>query len=103
MSNVGITKIEQLGDRKLEIGWSDGVTSVFDVVTLRRNCPCALCVDEWTQKRTLKPQDISENIRPKTIESVGRYALKVNFSDSHSTGIFTYELLRRLASQKELS
>jgi ATP-binding protein involved in chromosome partitioning len=31
---------------------------------------------------------------PRTITSVGNYAIQVNWSDGHSTGIYSFESLR---------
>jgi DUF971 family protein len=89
--------IKQKNDRTLEIVWGDGDRNLYDVVALRRACPCASCIDEWTRQQILKPEQVSDTVRPKRIESVGAYALKIAFSDGHSTGIYTYRLLRDLA------
>ena len=59
-------------------------------------CPCAGCVDEWTGRRVLKSEDVSEDISPSSLEVVGRYALRVHWSDGHSHGIYTFESLRNL-------
>lgn len=98
MDNVRVRNITQADDRTLAIEWTDGKNQTFDVVTLRRQCPCASCVDEFTHKRLLKDNDIPETVRPRSIESVGRYALKVDFSDGHSTGIYTFAKLRTMDS-----
>lgn len=96
--NIRVSAIEQAGPRTLAITWSDGRTDQFDVVKLRRSCPCASCIDEWTHEQRLKPDDVPETIRPLRIESVGAYALKIHFSDGHSTGIYTFQMLRGLNS-----
>ena len=98
---IGITQIRQKDDRTLHIHWSDTTESLIDVVELRRRCPCAVCVDEWTRKPLLKPDQVSDKVRPKTVESVGQYALKIAFSDSHSTGIYTYNFLRELGAPSQ--
>lgn len=94
--DVGIRAIRQQGPRTLHIAWSDGREDELDVVTLRRQCPCAVCVDEWTRQRRLKPEDIAESVRPTRIDSVGSYAIKISYSDGHDTGIYTYNLLRQM-------
>lgn len=96
--DIRVRKIFQQNDRMLGIEWSDGQSMTFDVVQLRRQCPCAICVDEWTNQRKLKPTDVSEKVRPIRIESVGRYALNIKFDDGHSTGIYTFKMLRALKS-----
>lgn len=94
--HIGVKDIAQLDSRTLGVRWSDGRESRYDVVDLRRRCPCAECVEEWTRKPLLNPEDVPETVRPQRIQSVGRYALQIQFSDGHSTGIYTYEMLREL-------
>ncbi|MGE0171806.1 MAG: DUF971 domain-containing protein [Oligoflexales bacterium] len=96
--NVRVSNIWQQNDRTLGIEWTDGKKSLFDVVELRRACRCAVCVDEWTSAKILDPKKVSEQVRPKNIESVGRYALKIDFTDGHSTGIYTFNYLRQLGN-----
>jgi DUF971 family protein len=95
------TQIQQAGPRELEITWSDGVRSVYDVVHLRRACRCAACIDEWSGAQILQPDQVSEDVRPQKIDLVGRYALSVHWSDGHSSGIYTFEYLRKLAAAEQ--
>jgi DUF971 family protein len=46
--------------------------------------------------RTLRPEQVPEGVYPTAIEYVGRYALQFNWSDGHSTGIYSYDYLRQL-------
>ena len=89
---LGVKEIYQADDRTLGITWSDGVEQSFDVVALRENCPCALCVDELTGEKI--PQKIDPMVRPKKISNVGLYALRIEFTDGHKTGIYTFEKLK---------
>ena len=98
MDNVRVREIGQLDDRTLGITWTDGRKDAFDVVMLRRKCPCAKCIDEWTREQLLKPDAVPETVRPVRIESIGAYALQIYFSDGHSTGIYTFQMLRELAA-----
>lgn len=93
---VRVKAIGQIDDRTLGITWTDGKQSSYDVVQLRRRCPCATCIDEWTHEPILKPEQISESIRPLKVESVGQYALTIHFSDGHKTGIYTFSLLHAM-------
>ncbi len=95
---IAIKSIAQKDHRTLTIHWTDNRTQEFDVVELRRQCPCAVCVDEITNQRILKPEHVSENIRPIRIDSVGSYALNIKFNDHHSTGIYTFDLLQKIGS-----
>ena len=93
---IRIKKIDQKDERTLRILWTDDKESQFDVVYLRRKCPCATCIDEWTHEPILRPEQIPDSIRPLKVESVGQYALTIQFSDGHKTGIYTFSMLRRL-------
>lgn len=94
--DVGIRQVKQQDERTLSITWTDNKNSLYDVVELRRQCPCAYCVDEMTGERKINPEAIAQNVRPRYIESVGNYAIKIEFSDNHKTGIYSYGLLRSL-------
>ncbi len=95
--DVAPTDIRQQGPRQLGITWSDGAESSYDVRALRLACGCAQCVDEWTGEGTLDPASVPEDVHPLSIQSVGRYAIQINWSDGHSTGIYPYRRLRELA------
>ncbi len=84
---------------RLRISWQDGTSSEYEPRTLRLKCPCAGCVDEMTGIRTLRPETVPPDVYPKAIHYVGRYALEFQWSDGHSTGIYTYEYLRELADE----
>ena len=91
------TQIRQMGPDALAIRWRDGHESVYPVRELRLACACAECVDEWTGDTRLDPSSIPEDVRPTSIKSVGRYAIQIDWSDGHNTGIYSFEQLRKLA------
>lgn len=91
------TQISQEGPRQLAISWDDGVRSVYAVRDLRLACSCAHCVDEWTGEGTLDPDSVPQDVHPISIQSVGRYAIQIQWSDGHDTGIYPFDRLRRLA------
>lgn len=90
------TAVRQEGAAGLRIEWSDGHTSLYGVRELRLACPCAQCVDERTGVRRLDEASVPASVRPVRIVSVGRYAVQIVWNDLHQTGIYTFELLRRL-------
>lgn len=96
-----VKHIEQLDRHTLGIEWIDGHKSQWRLSHLRRNCPCASCIDEWTHQPILKPGDVNDQLTAKRVESVGRYALTIQFSDGHSTGIYSFPLLRKLCQCPE--
>lgn len=87
------------GDGVLVITWNDGVRSEYETRNLRLSCPCAVCVNEWTGEKMLNPAKVPQDIRPLRLFSVGSYAMGVEWSDGHSTGIFSYDYLRRLSGK----
>ena len=89
-------QIIEESDSKLSIKWSDDTETHYDAVELRRNCPCASCVNEWTGQKMLKDENIPEDLSISSTSIVGRYALNFHFSDGHDTGIFSFEMLRKL-------
>jgi ATP-binding protein involved in chromosome partitioning len=95
--SVTPTGIRQRAARELAIQWADGAESVFDVRALRLACACARCVDEWTGRATLDPTSIPADVHPLRIRNVGRYAIQIDWSDGHDSGIYPFRRLRELA------
>lgn len=83
-------------DGKLGVEWNDGSRGACSVRDLRCACPCALCVDEHTGVKTLDDSTISDDIKLIKVQSVGRYAATLSFSDGHSSGIYPYDKLKDL-------
>jgi len=108
-------KINLKKDEKLELEWPDGSHTEFTVAVLRSACPCAMC--KITRDHT-DPHDISPkppqkkplltvlpgNYAGKIVvvhaSLVGNYALKLDFSDGHDTGIYSFEYLRSLGEKR---
>jgi DUF971 family protein len=101
------TALKIIDGRYLRIGWSDGQILQTSIGALRKACPCATCkekhkppVDSGIEKKTAKialPTLTAAETKPLTISHmrpVGNYAYKIDFSDGHSSGLFTMELLR---------
>ncbi len=78
--------------RRLVVTWDDGHVSTYALDYLRSWCPCAMCQghDPETKYLDLHDQDL---IR---IDGVGNYALSLTWRDGHSTGIYSFRLLRGL-------
>ena len=101
------TNIERDGDSAIEIHWNNETSSRWTVHELRKACPCATCrekkregksADENSDGAISLPVLSAAEAKPLRIESmrpVGTYAYNVVFSDGHSSGIFTFALLRK--------
>ena len=88
--------MKQAGPLDLAIDWSDGHASVFPVRLLRLSCPCAQCVDEMSGQKLLNDASVPADVKPVVINPVGRYAVHIDWSDGHRTGIYTYVHLRAI-------
>jgi ATP-binding protein involved in chromosome partitioning len=90
------TDIRQADAQHLAITWADGRESSYEVRALRLACCCAQCVDEWSGKQTLDAATVAEDVHPQSIAAVGRYAIRIDWSDGHDTGIYSFRRLREL-------
>ncbi|HYD00102.1 MAG TPA: DUF971 domain-containing protein [Phycisphaerales bacterium] len=93
-------------DKGLTVRWADGSSSYFSVALLRRMSPSAeqreLRVEQSRNPLTVLPAG-KGSARPLTAEGaelVGNYAVRLRFSDGHSSGLYTWEYLRRLSQEQ---
>ncbi|MGH3006540.1 MAG: gamma-butyrobetaine hydroxylase-like domain-containing protein, partial [Gaiellaceae bacterium] len=91
-----IAEITRPSTSEVRILWKDGHESIYTGYALRVGCRCAMCVDEISGNKRLREESISKDVRPLSIDPVGRYAIRFHWSDGHSTGIYTFEHLREL-------
>ncbi len=90
-------QIVEESERELSITWNDGIVTRHTAAKLRRSCPCASCVNEWTGEKMLRDESVSDDISIDSTSVVGRYALNFHFSDGHETGIYSFKYLRGLS------
>ena len=85
---------------ELALSFADGFEAYLALPMLRRACPCAACQGE--------PDALGRVIRPRVehgpmayelqrFETVGGYAIQLYWGDGHSTGIYSYTYLQKLA------
>ncbi len=92
--------LQQIGD-ELAIKWDDGSESFVKLEAMRRACPCAGCMGETDvmgnlykgPEKTLTPA----SFRLLRLASVGGYALQPFWGDGHSSGLFSFDYLKRIA------
>lgn len=92
-------EIKQESDSELRITWADDTVCLYTAAELRRACPCAQCVNEWTGQRVLRPDSVSDELSIVDLNIVGRYALNFRWSDGHETGIYSFRYLRELGEK----
>jgi DUF971 family protein len=112
-------KIHVSNGAGVDITWADGHSSHYDFPYLRDACPCATCNDAREKKADEEKREAEGKtgaaspavpvpssspllpmFKPKakaqSATSVGNYAIQINFSDGHNTGIYSYEQLRMI-------
>jgi Mrp family chromosome partitioning ATPase/DUF971 family protein len=82
---------------EISFTWTDGSMAVLSARLLRLNCPCAACVDEMSGERILREEDLPEGIEARDFHFLGNYAVQIEWSDGHGSGIYSYPLIRKLA------
>lgn len=85
--------------RTLAVLWEDGHRDHFDVRDLRLACPCALCIEEMSGRKLLDPKKVRADVSPRVISSIGNYAIGVDWSDDHNSGLYSFDHLRSLGER----
>ena len=93
----------QLIGEELAVKWDDGGESFIPLEKLRRCCPCAGCQGETdvlgnvykNPERSLSPAAF----RLVRFTHVGGYAIQPVWADGHTTGIYSFEYLRRISRE----
>ncbi len=99
MTALQIARVQAIGS-ELAIAWSDGVETYFKLEELRRACPCAICGGEAdVMGNVVRPHNdyTAKSFELAGYEFVGGYGLQPRWGDGHSTGIYSFAYLRRLA------
>jgi DUF971 family protein len=82
--------------RALTLRWPDGSVATFPLGELRAACPCAECRGLREQGRPVGPPP-GTAIEARGAELVGGWGLTITWSDGHSTGIYSWGVLRAWA------
>ncbi len=107
------TRIDLKRDRGLTLEWGDGSTSYYSVAYLRKMSPSAeqrqLREEMERNPLTVLPSGgrgaggDGASLTAEAAELVGRYAIRIRFSDGHDTGIYSWSYLREIdPSAREL-
>jgi len=85
----------------LAIKWDDGGESFVTLDKLRRACPCAGCQGEVDVLGHLH-KGPDQPLPPtafawRSFALVGGYGIQPTWHDGHASGIFSFDLLQRLA------
>ena len=90
----------------IKIDWKDGHHSDYGLMYLRDKCPCATCSGaHGTPPRQPEADNPFQMFKPALkmlgVEPVGNYAIRINWSDGHNTGIYSYEHFRHICQCAE--
>jgi DUF971 family protein len=92
----------------IKIDWKDGHHSEYSLEYLRDECPCATCTGahgtepQRSSYSTASPfQMYKPKLKMNSVESVGRYAVRIYWNDGHNTGIYSFDHLREICTCEE--
>jgi len=88
------------------IDWKDGHRSEYALTYLRDKCPCAGCTGaHGTPPRQPEADNPFRMFQPALkmlgVERVGNYAIRIDWSDGHNAGIYSYEHFRAICPCEE--
>ncbi len=85
------------------VDWRDGHHSHYTFPYLRDKCPCATCNDRRARGQSVAGTRVRSDLpmyqepaRALKAEPVGHYAIRFDFSDGHTTGIYSFDFLREI-------
>lgn len=81
----------------ITLKWNDKSPWIVNNKKLRLNCQCALCIHEMTGEKILNTAAVKDDITAIKIIPLGNYALGIEWNDGHTSGIYSYELIKSLS------
>ncbi len=94
----------------IQIDWKDGHHSQYSLRYLRDECPCASCTGahgtepqktNYSEPPSSPFQMFKPALKMLNVEAVGHYAIKIDWSDGHNTGIYSFDHLRKICACAE--
>ena len=92
----------------IRIDWGDGHHSEYSLGYLRDECPCATCTGahgtapqktNYSAPQPASPfQMYQPTLRMIRVEEVGSYAIQIQWSDGHGSGIYSFDHLRKICA-----
>ena len=88
----------------IQIDWKDGHLSKYSLGYLRDECPCATCTgahgtqpEKSNYSAPVAPFPMFKpTLKMMNVEPVGHYAIRIEWSDGHNTGIYSFDHLRKI-------
>lgn len=89
------TEIRRLPEsRRIRVTWDDGHIAEYDYDYLRGYCPCAACQGHGAGEVQFQPP--ASPVEALAIQPVGNYAVSIQWSDGHASGIYRFEFMRQI-------
>ena len=95
--------LDLIKDTALTITWANDTTTTYPIAYLRKLSPSAdmknLREEMESNPLAVLPNNMANHAGPLTVTNaqlVGNYALKIEFSDGPTTGIYSWEYLRSI-------
>ncbi len=80
------------------VQWPEGEVDKLPNKDVRIACQCASCIHEYTGEQLLDPDSITPNIQATGTQVLGNYAVSISWDDGHTSGIFTWDRLKKIAA-----
>jgi len=94
----------------IKIDWKDQHHSDYPLAYLRDECPCASCTGAHgtppqksnysAENRAAAGKELFPMYKPSLrmleVEAVGSYAIRIDWSDGHKTGIYSFDHFRKI-------
>ncbi|MEW6702254.1 MAG: DUF971 domain-containing protein [Bacteroidota bacterium] len=92
-------QIKVVDKKYLFVKWNDESETQIKLANLRRDCPCAVCATERTERGEKYIPIYSDlQLTIKNIHTVGSYAIGIVWSDDHNTGIYDFDYLKKISN-----
>ena len=89
----------------IKIDWKDHHHSEYPLGYLRDECPCATCTGahgtppektNYAAAPSSPFQMYKPTLKMLSVEPVGQYAIRIEWSDGHNTGIYSFDHFRKV-------
>ncbi len=95
MDPLFLTEVRRCPEQRcFRLTWNDGHSSDLAYDHVRGYCPCASCQGHGSG--VIRFHEPQQPVTPVGIEPVGHYAISIEWSDRHATGIYRYDFLREI-------
>lgn len=84
---------------ELAISFEDGFAASIPYKRLREESPSAEVRGHGAGPRPPQPP-VPDDISVTAADPIGRYAVRIHFSDGHSSGLYTWQYLRDLGTSQ---